>query len=375
MRDVTTNQMCAIIFILTIGNKLLILPSLLYSHGGNDSLLFITLILLVDFLFVLLFAKTNNIKNIEVFTNRCKRVLGKPIAIFVFLLFSSYFLFKTFLTLKETENFLNTTIYTNLPSELFILPIMLVVLYVVYNGRKNIARVIEVFSFFVIIGIIAVLFLSVQNIEIDGILPLFTAKNGTFLDMFLCSAMWLGNYFLMFLFIGNVRIERHSTRRYLISYLFSALSIIILFWVFYSLFTYSSVVHHFAIADVTYFAPKLASLGKFDWFTVLFYGFAVVLQLILQIFIVIKLLENVFNKSFKFSFYAIFCVVSILLYAVLPVGFNDLLNLSSNVLSYGAVALNILSPILFILLYIKDNIKNSKKIEKRLIYSVKGDIK
>ena len=154
-RTITTNQMCSMIFILFLGNKLLILPSMLYYMAKNDAILFILANCIFNLLLIGLFIYANNKSEKTNIYTRAEVVFGKFLTKFLCVIFVGYFLLKIHLVLCETENFLFTTIYTVYGSEWFILPIIIIAMYTVCKGMKNIARTNEVFSLSVFICIFA----------------------------------------------------------------------------------------------------------------------------------------------------------------------------------------------------------------------------
>lgn len=351
MKSISMHQFCAIIFILLIGNKLLVLPSMLYETGKNDALLFIIFALIIDFLCIMLFVYANNKSKNSFFFERSEQVFGKFISKVLAVAFIAYFLLKSFLTLKETEKFLSTTIYTSLDGVMFIIPIILVVLYVVAKGIQNVGRITEVFSGIVFFGILLSLLIAIPNINLDGILPFGVASAGEYLDMLSKSAMWFGNYFVLYFLIGRVEIDKKSYKKVSLTVIIASLLVVALFWCFYSIFETSSVIYHFAISDITSFAPALSSLAKIDWFTVLFYGFTMVLQLILHFYIVIRLAEHTLERKFGFKFYIGFALILILAYLLIPYGFNTVLEFCAATLSTPASILNLFTPFAIIVMY------------------------
>lgn len=357
MKSINTNQICAIIFILLISNKLLVLPSILYDSTRNDSILFIIGILLIDLAIIMLFAYTNKKFGNTTFVQKSYQVFGKIITKILLAIILIYFLLKIYITLKETENFLNTTIYIDLSSVIFILPCIVVLCYVVSKGLNNVARVTEIFSILILIGIVVSLILAVPNVHLDGVLPLFTSSSGDVWESLTKASMWFGNYIILFMFVGHVKVEKHYYKKMLVSFFVGFAIIVLLFTFFYCIFGSSSVIHHFAISDITSFTPSLSSHTKIDWFTVLFYSFADIIQLILQLFVIVYICKEIFQKSFGFWFYAICSIVSILFYTYAPFGFDFIVQLGSVTLGFASLIINVSTVLWF---YIVFTIKKKK---------------
>ena len=370
-RTITTNQMCSMIFILFLGNKLLILPSMLYYMAKNDAILFILANCIFNLLLIGLFIYANNKSEKTNIYTRAEVVFGKFLTKFLCVIFVGYFLLKIHLVLCETENFLFTTIYTVYGSEWFILPIIIIAMYTVCKGIKNIARTNEVFSLIVFICIFASILISLQNIKLDGLLPLGIAEPGQWGEMFLKTGMWFGNYFPLFFLVGQVKVEKGYGKKIMLSGIISSVVTLVLFGVFYSIFGTSSTVHYYAISDIVSFAPALSSLTKLDWFTVMFYGFAIVMQLILYLYIIVRLLEHIFEKRFSFWAYFIFCAVLIGAYTIFAFGIDSVISFYSNIMGIPSFVLNILVPICVIVLYTV-KVKNVDNLHQKNLLKTKG---
>lgn len=370
-KKLTTNQICAIIFILFIGNKLLILPSMLYYIGKNDAVLFIIANCILDLLLTALFIYVNSKSNNTDIYKRAEIVFGKVFTKFLCAIFVVYFLCKVYLILCETENFLFTTIYTTLGAEWFIVPIIAISLYVVSQGIKNIARTTEVFSLIIFIGIVISILISLQSVKLDGLLPIGVTQLNDWLNMFIKSSMWFGNYFVLFFLTGKIRTESNSNKKIMFACLISSIVVLVLFGVFYCIFESSSVLHYFAISDIVSFAPILSSLTKLDWFTVIFYGFAIVMQLIIYLYIVVKMIEHICEKKFNFWAYFITFIIVVVCYIILSFGIDSVVLFYSSIMAIPAIILNILVPICIVVLYTVrvKNVDNSKLfVNQKVIY-------
>lgn len=317
-----------------------------------DAMVLIIFELILNALYLFLFLHLNKkFKNVDFIT--CMRdVLGKPLTFLILLIVVAYFSLKTFLTLKETENFLNTTIYEELTSALFIIPCLFVVFYVVSKGVKNISRVTQILSIIIFFGISLSLLLALPNVWIDGILPLFVADANTFLTGFLKASMWFGNYSILFFLIGRVKVDNQTFKKSMLGLVLSSIIVFLLFYIFYSIFQSGSFVHYFAISDITSFTPLLSSLSKLDWFTVVFYSFADIVQLILQVYTIVILMQAIFRKKFGFWAYSVLFAIVILLYLLLPFSAEEIVAFSANDLNIFGSVVNVALPLLACLVYV-----------------------
>lgn len=348
---ISGNQLCAIIFILITSNKLLVLPSILYDCTANDTIFYVLGMFIFDFFCLLICAYVNKKWKNQTFLERCDKVFGVNITKILCFVIFAYFAFKTFLTFKETQNFLSTTIYVDLSAFTFIVLFVMVAVYISSRGMRNVGRVAEVFTPVVIIGILVSFLLAFPQVQIDGILPLFTSTLKDFGNAITYSSVWFGNFIIFFLLVGRVEQKKDTFRKVGISFGISALLVLLIFWFFYSMFGASSAIHHYAIADITSFAPALSSLAKVDWFTVIFYSVSVIIQLVLQMSAMIILLKHLFKRDFGFTFYLVFSLFWVAIYLLLPVGFDQAVQFYSRECGLYIAIFNFLMPILFSFVY------------------------
>lgn len=362
----TVNQVCALIIILTLSNKFLLLPSLMYNYAQNDAIFSILLLFIVNIAAVYIFTKCAisypNLTFKEIIEKRFGKITFKIIC-FIFILL---FFIKLLKLLVESEMFLNDSLYENFIPVNFILITMFVCGYLASKGLKVLGRTSEVFIKFVLLGIIIIVFLSIGSASFDGILPLFVAPFSKILQAALSSAMWFGNYFILFMTLGHIEVNKKLKRRSLISLLIASIVIILFFIIFYCIFQNTSGIHHFAISEMTELSSTISSLTKVDWFSTIIWSLLLILQLSLDLFTIQKLILNLFNikNSTKFSY--IFYIVISVIYIILPFNFEQIVTLNTNALYIFSAVLYILFPLFMLLTLTKRSkeVLNGKTLEK-----------
>lgn len=361
MKKVTTNQICGLIMLVTISNKLLILPSIMYEDVGSDAIFVVILKLLLAFLAFWIFAYiAKNYPN-KTLDDLLVPYIGKFCYGVLLFLFGVFYLIKTFLTLSEGELFLGETIYISLPAELYAIPTFIVAGYFVYKGARIIGRTNETVFRVIFWGVIISILLTIPNLNLETLFPLFTSSPEGFAKSFSHISMWFGNYFVIYLFLGKTEISKNFISKVLKSYILSALVVLAFFIVYYSVFGESSVIHSYAINDVVTLTPQLSSLIKINWFTVIFYSMALIGQVVLQLYLVFVCFQKIFKvKSSKMSV-SIFVGVLTVVFLILPFSNVQIINFCSEQIGLYCFLLNLSFPALILIILMILNYKRAKE--------------
>ncbi|MBQ8749001.1 MAG: GerAB/ArcD/ProY family transporter [Clostridia bacterium] len=361
----TTNQICCLIMLVTISNKLLVLPALMYQNVGVDAIwvvvLKLILALVVFWVFALIATKFPN-KTLE---DILVPYIGKFFYGLLLLLFGVFYFLKTALTLVEGEMFLRETIYVDLTSELYAIPTFVVAGYFIYKGINTIGRTNETLIKIILWGVFLTILLTLPNLQLETLLPMFTSSADDFTRAFSYISMWFGNYFVIFLFLGKIQMREHFISQVIKSYVKSAILVIIFFAVYYAVFGTSSPMHNYAISDVVTLTPQLSSLIKIDWFTVIFYSFALIMQVILQLYMVFYCLKWILKIQHTKLTVSIFIGLLALMYLIMPYSVQHIITFCSETIGFYCFLLNLIFPILITIIYlVKRKLEKNREGEK-----------
>lgn len=363
----STNQICCIIMLVTISNKLLILPALMYEHIGIDAIWVVFSKFLVAFAILAIFAILSKKYPNKTLEDLLVPYIGKLAYALILIAFGVFYLIKTYLTLIEGETFLHETIYVNLSSEFYIISTLLVAGYFVYKGVNTIGRTSEMLLKYIIYGIIITIALALPNVKLEQFLPVFTSSFSEFFNLFSEISIWFGNYFVVFLFLGKIKHSKNYIKKVLKSFLVSAVVVVLFFAVYYTVFGYSSQIHNFAINDIISLTPQLSSLIKIDWFTVIFYSFALILQVVVQVYLEFYVLSYIFKIKHNKLSISIFISALILIYILLPYSSEQVILFCSKTIAIYSQVINIVFPILIFIIMLLLNAKcNNKRVKRQI---------
>ena len=364
MKSLTTWQMCTLLAIGVISNKLLLLPSIMYEYAGRDAVfvLLFKFLLAVIFVGIILFALTKNPD--KTLREIVSTIIGDfGYRLLAFLIFILY-LFKNFLLLMESELFLGSTMYQDYDKLMFLVPSILVSGYVAYKGLQTIGRTCEALCGVIFAGLLFTFILSITELDFSNILPLGTVGFSECFDALNASFLWFGNYFVLFFCLGDVKMSKGLVKKVYLALVISILFVVAFFVVYYANFEYSSGLHKFAISDITQFTPEIASFTKVDWITVIVWMMTSVLQGSIQIYIMQRTFIEAtgFRKSQLFSI--IFLTIVSLMYFFSPFNSAELLQILTNYISPGVFYLGITCLLLiFIATIVLQRRKRQKEVE------------
>ena len=363
MKLLTTNQVCAIIILVTIGNKLLSLPGLMYGTLNTDALWIVLLNFIGAFFIFYMFAYICKKYPNVTFKQFITKHLGNVGYVMILVLFTLYYLIKLVLTLNEGEVFLSETIYVGFSSALYIIPMSLVAGFFVYKGVKVIARTNEMMVKLIVIGLIITIGLSLPNVKLDTLLPLFVHSADEMLYAYNHTSIWFGSYFMLFIFMGKIELSKNFVSKVLKSYLLTAFLIFLFFVTFYSVFGPSSIVHQFAVNDVVTLTPQLSSLIKIDWFTVFFYSIALILNSIIQLYFIFYSVGEIFKVKNSKSAVTIYISLFTLAYLLLPYNTKQIVQFVCDTIGIYASLLNLIVPLIIFIVLLTTNKEYSKQKE------------
>lgn len=169
----SARQLMILVLIVTIGDSILILPSLTTAEAKQDAWIASIFSLLVGLLVVgLLHAASRLYPNLT-FVEYSEKILGKWLGIVVSLLFVSYPFFSATAHLRELGDFMTTQIMPETPIESIHIVFLFVVLMAVRLGLESIARTAEVFFPWLMLLFLFLVLFVVPQVKLENLQPFF----------------------------------------------------------------------------------------------------------------------------------------------------------------------------------------------------------
>lgn len=268
---VTTRQLILILILNMITLKTLVLPNLFAQTMGRDSYLFIFFMLLLDFSVLLIFLYlTNKFKGMS-FYEMLVHLFGKVIAKIIMFCFFAFFINKCTAVFETNYTYLNENLYTFFNWYNFSLPVMVLIVFISFQGVNAFARSCEILVPIIILGFIISIIIGSFHTDFTNLLPFM--EKGVNQDVFKFS-FWFGDPLIFIMFFGNIKMEKRSNAKIITSIFVTMLLISAFFAVFYAKYNNSSVCHLNAVSDLTQSIPSMSDVGSFDWVMILIWDVA-----------------------------------------------------------------------------------------------------
>ncbi len=342
VRDKTINawQTGILVFFLLFANKILVLPSLLFSDAKFQGLIVPAVLFVFEFGLFFLFYKLKKKFPNERFFDIIKEHFGKICTAVVFFLVALFFLAKAILLYNVTYIFFRNLIYKESNNFLFLICFLPVVNHLAICGIRTIGRTAQLF--FPIIVIILFFALVVGVFGIDGAVVLSQSKLSSVAISTFKHIAGFGDIIVLFLFMDKIEIKQKQWKIVFSLFGFAAVSVIAIVLVFFLSYTYTSFLHPFAFFEILSYVKEYGGLGRPDIVSMVF----VVLLTFFQL--------AIYLKGFFVCFDAIFPKLK-RLYSVLTFNFIFILVVNfairnlSKIIIYGESYLPYISIISFAL--------------------------
>ena len=250
-------------------SKMMSLPHVIYNYANHDAIFSVLLNLVIELglicLITRLIKKHPDITFIEYLSSKISRV-GAGIVVGVI----SVFLFcKALYILQETYSFLLHTIYIDLPPLLYYLPAFFVTGYISIKGLQTMGKCVEIFIFFLAIGLLTAFINTLGQVPLDTNMPYFRDGISSMLNGTYNSCFYIGNSLVLLAFMGKVKVSDHMLRNTILSCIGVGLFVSLMDFCFYNMLGYTVIYSKFAISDITQFNPFVSDLGHLNWLSII----------------------------------------------------------------------------------------------------------
>lgn len=269
MKSLTTRQAVFLMVLAQVSTKIQRMPAILSQNFGRNGWLFLLLSLIPDALTLLVVLRISVLTKGKTISQALSSRCGKPVAKIYLIIIALFFLFKVTTPFKGTHEFFVSTIFDFLEWKWFSIIFLVLIAYMAASGLNRLGRTAEILWFFILLGYVGVMVLSVPTARFYRILPieLFSAKE------FFAGAKhltaWLGDFVLVLFFVGRVKENKFKTAIFS-SFVITSIFVAFFCLTFYAVFDNLSTLPNVAISSITEFSLLSINLGRIDWILVLF---------------------------------------------------------------------------------------------------------
>ena len=277
-KTLTTRQASIIIFVTMISTKLLSMNSI-FSHNMKHNAWFAVFALfLLDFLFALIFIYLT--KKIDMpILEYIKQKFGYAFSFVLSLFVAIMFLFKTTQVMVDIYLFFVQLIYVDINRIVFVICFATIVFYFGSRHLQSIGRALELLVYLIIFSLVVSLTLSVKSINLENLLPFLNLNFFTTSKTIFFNNLWFGDFWLIFFFVGNIKIEKNTTKSLILAYATSCVTVLVFTIVFTSVFGLTASMHRVCVIDITQVLPRLLDHTRFNWLVDFTFPIALVMGL------------------------------------------------------------------------------------------------
>jgi hypothetical protein len=349
MNNITTKNLSLIIIIgFTLG-KLFVLPALLAGYV-NESLWISTLInMLVDLL--LLFIVCYFLKNTDkTFPELLKISFGDKGGKIISFLYFLFFICKAFIPILEQKNTIEFTFYETQPTLFTFMPFFIVAFYITIKGLKPFAKSIEFCIWIFGFGLVVTILLSLFAGDYTNLLPIFSKSPRQLLGASFKSILWYGDPVFLLYFLGYAKRDNAVTKKLSLSFALYSFITILVFVIFYSIFSSIAERQYYAILKMSKYSITLSNIGRYDYIASLLLSAISVYLTALPLMLASISLNDCFSFKNKFISPIIVFAISVTLTLLTQNFFFPSIEFTQNYLAYFFIIMTYILPLLLLLL-------------------------
>lgn len=365
-KELSVNQVIVILCLSLISLKVIILPSLLAEVSQQDLWITASVIFLTEIVTLYFLIQMGKKYPDKTFFEIIQSAFGKPISIVCAIVVLIYYFFKTLLAIYDTQTFINVTLYHSEDWLIFIIPLVLLMVYVASKSFMTIGRVAEIMVYIVFFGGIVSFLISLFEVDFTNIMPVLSQGiNPIFNGVMKCN-FWFGDYFIFILMMGRIKNDKKMTLRIVLWYAITCIFLVLFLICFYCLFERASTLHKIAVSDLGHFVPQFNQF-RLDWIADIVWGTSEIFQCTIGMFLIKTCFNVIFptkNNAKYIDKSSVFLVILgglfIYLAKISSISMNSLINFIQTYCGILTGIMNILPTLLFIAILILKK-KNKKK--------------
>lgn len=280
--------------------KLLEAPSILAKYAAGDLLLPALLHFLLQGLLLggVLFAVSRS--EIPLF-ERMKNAIGKWSYVF-YALFAAYYLMSAVLPILDFEKFVYAVFFDTESSVFAFAFFFLLSAFICMKGLKSVGRSADLCVFLFLLPFLALLLMSLWEVDFTRLLPLFGTEFSDSFDAFKLTIPHFSDVVLLLPLLGNYKYKKGDSPKIIIGYSFGAFFTLFFLAVFFG--TYSSIAPrvHYAFSKIAQYFPALNVMGRVDLIFVYLLSIVLLFVTCLPLLYTTEYLATLFKTEKKLLF-------------------------------------------------------------------------
>ncbi len=326
MNKLNSRQLCFILITTSSVGKLFFLPGLLSGIAEEGLIISALINYAIDFILLFFILKVYKTEENFSFYNMLESSYGKVVSKVIITLYAIFFILKVFIPMIEEKNSIELTFYETQPNVLTYIPIFAITFYISLKGIKSFAKSMDIVTILFFTGIFIVCLLSFNVGDYDNLLPFFAKNPRTLIDASFKTLLWFGDPVYILFFLNEVKKDNKITKKLIISFVVSALIIIVTLIIFYAIFASIAKRQFYAPIKMSKYSITLSNIGRFDYVGTLLLSFASIFLIAMPLMFSSSIIKRTYDLKKGYIAPLLVNGLALLLTLVFENGFFDLLD-------------------------------------------------
>lgn len=353
---INAQQICALFIAVCPLIKLITAPAVFAGYCGEKLwqplLINFTADLLIILLCMHLSKKYEGLSFFEILSQRYSLSFAK----IIFLLYALFFTAKAIIPLIEQKEFIENAFYETLPQAPVFYPVFIVIFFLAVKGYTTLGRTCQLSLFVSGVGILLILFLSIPTANFKNMLPLLAFSNKSAPICALNALSWFNDSIYLLFFTGFFKRKKSSFKYIFLGYAIMAVTVILYFATFYSIFSYIAPTQELALNSMSIFGVTLVNVGRFDYVALFLLAMSGAIACALPVVIATKCISEAFSLKSGIVPASVITLLLLVIIVLFSSKYEEVLSFTTKYLTPFYILCGYLLPLLSL---------GGKKIEKQ----------
>lgn len=291
-------QIAVLLLLIVPGGKYLSLPAILSEMVGRDAWLTVLTMLAIDAvgLTLVLYAQKLNQDGLSFF-EVLSVSMSKAVAVVIILIFTATFILKASVLINSCYRLFAVTFSVKTGWFGYVLPLMLLAVFVVGRGFTAIGRLGELFAVLIVLSLAVILLFSSKAAHFDDIKPVLDIDASVFFNGLQNSLFWFGDYIFILFLMDSIKKEKKIFTAPLACFAVASVLIVFMIVLFRALFGELAMHIDLAMSKVSQYSVPASVSGRLDWLSMSIWVITLFLKIFVYVYCIYKCLNYLFCTS------------------------------------------------------------------------------
>ena len=290
----SARQFYIILAISTITMKMQKLPSLVAGELGKDTWIFFLIYALINIIGIALVFVIFKHVDLKTVLKPSKNKIFNILRFFLMIITLLYFLVQAILVYEHIQGLFANTLFDSLSWPFFSLLLLFAVFFLAHRGLENLGLNFELYTWIIVVSLVLLSIFGATQTDYSVILPLETVNINNILSKLQMFSCWFGDFFLV-LYLG-IKARNIKLSKTLFVYILSMFFMTFLVVIFVGIYDKTAPIVPGLISGISELSLLDLSIGRIDWFLILFTEIGAILTCALNLYFANLCLMSAFQK-------------------------------------------------------------------------------